>query len=96
MSRFYRVLVEPTLLGIATRRVWGRLGRPGREMIEHHASAGAAEVAGAKLIASKLKRGYRPASAFSLKHAKPVASAAGRAKRLPRISSHLSERTVFT
>ncbi|WP_163263864.1 WGR domain-containing protein [Chelativorans alearense] len=61
MARFYALSVEPTLFGaVALRRNWGRIGTWGRERLDLHADEEAAGKALARVLAQKLKRGYRP------------------------------------
>ncbi|MCT7377106.1 WGR domain-containing protein [Chelativorans salis] len=61
MARFYLLSLEPTLLGqIALRRNWGRIGTWGRQRLELHDDAQAARQAQARLLAEKLRKGYRP------------------------------------
>lgn len=62
MARFYVLSIEPTLFGpVALRRNWGRIGTWGRQRLELHADEDAARMAQARLLARKLKKGYRPA-----------------------------------
>ena len=59
MRRFYRMSVQPDLLGGASLvREWGRIGSRGRIMIEHHTDEGRAITALMKLAAVKRRRGY--------------------------------------
>ena len=60
MWRYYRLRVEPSLLGGWTLvREWGRIGVSRRQRIQHCSSIEAAEAARARLVSSKLRRGYR-------------------------------------
>jgi predicted DNA-binding WGR domain protein len=64
MARFYAVRVVPTLFGAwALVREWGRIGSPGRLRTDWFGSEGAAASAGDKLVARKLRRGYRAPAA---------------------------------
>jgi predicted DNA-binding WGR domain protein len=57
--RFYRLITMPNLFGGGSLvREWGRIGRPGQVKIEPYATED--EAAGAKLAASKRRRGYEP------------------------------------
>ena len=59
MARFYEVNVAPTLFGeTSVVRSWGRIGTQGRSTLETCGSAETAELAAAKAIRAKLKRGY--------------------------------------
>lgn len=41
-------------------RVWGRIGRPGRERTDWFATEGEAAAHRERLLRAKLRRGYRP------------------------------------
>jgi len=57
--RFYRLITIPNLFGgWSLVREWGRIG--GQVKIEPYATEDEAAVAGAKLAASKRRRGYEP------------------------------------
>jgi len=59
MNRFYALTVQRDLFGGASLiREWGRLGSPGRVVIEHHRDEGHAVNALSDLVAAKRKRGY--------------------------------------
>ena len=59
--RFYRLITMPNLFGgWSLVREWGRIGCPGQVKIEPYATEDEAAVAGAKLAASKRRRGYEP------------------------------------
>lgn len=59
MARFYRVDVAPTLFGeVSVVRSWGRIGTAGRTAFETCPTSEMAEIAAAKTICAKLKRGY--------------------------------------
>lgn len=59
MQRFYSMTVQPDLFGgTSLVRVWGRIGRPGRHMIEPHADEGQAINALMTLARRKMRRGY--------------------------------------
>jgi predicted DNA-binding WGR domain protein len=59
MARFYRLDVQPTLFGAWTLwREWGRIGSPGRVRAEPYPTAGAAQLALAKVLKAKARRGY--------------------------------------
>jgi predicted DNA-binding WGR domain protein len=60
MSRFYRLHVQPALFGewsVVTE--WGRIGSAGRVHVRFYASRDKAERAGERIVAAKLKKGYR-------------------------------------
>ncbi|MCF8472209.1 MAG: WGR domain-containing protein [Sphingomonadaceae bacterium] len=60
MRRFYRLDVQQTLFGeFALVREWGRIGRGGQVRSTPFPTRGQADVAMAKLYASKARRGYR-------------------------------------
>ena len=60
-ARFYRLITMPTLFGgWSLVREWGRIGHPGQVNVEPYATEDEAAVAGAKLAASKRRRGYEP------------------------------------
>jgi predicted DNA-binding WGR domain protein len=60
MSRFYKLDVQPTLLGgWSLIREWGRIGRPGTVRIEAHVTRGLADIALIATWARKRGRGYR-------------------------------------
>jgi len=60
MARFYVLSVEASLFGDATLvREWGRIGHPGRRMIEIHESEGRAVESLERWLARKRRRGYR-------------------------------------
>ncbi|MDF0515758.1 WGR domain-containing protein [Bradyrhizobium yuanmingense] len=60
MSRFYKLDVQPTLLGgWSLIRGWGRIGRVGTVRIEAHPTRGLADMALIAAWARKRGRGYR-------------------------------------
>jgi len=64
MRRFYVVEVSASMFGdSALVRSWGRIGRVGSVRVDLFASPGEAEAARARLVAAKLKKGYRPVGA---------------------------------
>lgn len=69
MARFYVLSIEPTLWGTyAVVRQYGRIGAFGRTHADHFATRGEAEVHRMRLAAAKMRRGYRPASAWARGH----------------------------
>jgi predicted DNA-binding WGR domain protein len=59
-KRFYRLLLMPSLFGeVQMLREFGRIGQPGRVMIETFDSEAEAQKKMDKLSSQKLKRGYR-------------------------------------
>lgn len=59
MARFYRMVVQPDLVGGATLiREWGRIGSPGRVVTEHYRDEGLAVDALTDLARIKARRGY--------------------------------------
>lgn len=63
MHRFYTVEVQPTLFGgVSVIRRWGRIGGPGRMMLETFDHLDDADRALKKLIIVKERRGYCCAS----------------------------------
>lgn len=59
MARFYRTDVQPDLFGgWSLWREWGRIGQAGKVTIENFKTAGAAELAQARLLRAKVQRGY--------------------------------------
>ncbi len=66
MARFYVLALERTLWGTyAVVRSYGRIGAFGRTHAEHFATRGEAEVHRMRLAAAKMRRGYRPVSAWA-------------------------------
>ena len=60
MARFYCLSVERSLFGDAVLvREWGRIGTLGRRRLDLFANAAQAQEAMCRLVASKVKRGYR-------------------------------------
>jgi predicted DNA-binding WGR domain protein len=60
MDRFYALDVHPDLIsGWTLLREWGRIGSPGRVVIEPFAGEQEAAKAGAEIEAAKRRRGYR-------------------------------------
>ena len=60
MCRFYAAEIQPTLFGgVSVVRRWGRIGGPGRVMLETFDRAEEAQAALTKLVAAKQRRGYR-------------------------------------
>ena len=60
MARFYAVQVVPTLFGSwALLREWGRIGSPGTLRTDWFATEEEAETARARLVLTKIRRGYR-------------------------------------
>lgn len=61
MFRFYALEVDGSLFGdCALVRSWGRIGTVGAVRVDLYPSRGEAEAARASLLASKLRKGYRP------------------------------------
>ncbi|MBI1622758.1 WGR domain-containing protein [Aquamicrobium zhengzhouense] len=57
--RFYALSLEPTLFGdVALVRRWGRIGTTGRQIIELHPDAQAAERAWQAQLKRRTQRGY--------------------------------------
>jgi predicted DNA-binding WGR domain protein len=62
MARCYAISVDPTLFGgAALTRRWGRIGTRGREIVELHDDAEAADTARERWRTIKTRRGYRAA-----------------------------------
>ncbi len=60
MARFYAVKVVPTLFGSwALVREWGRIGSPGTLRTDWFETEEEAEMARARLVLKKVRRGYR-------------------------------------
>ncbi|MFC3058492.1 WGR domain-containing protein [Paenirhodobacter populi] len=60
MRRFYAAEILPTLFGgVSVVRRWGRIGGPGRVMLETFDHAEEARAALTKLVSVKQRRGYR-------------------------------------
>ena len=60
MARFYAVQVVPTLFGSwALLREWGRIGRSGTLRTDWFTTEAEAEMARARLVRKKIRRGYR-------------------------------------
>lgn len=60
MARFYRVELLQDLFGMTTvERAWGRIGSRGQRLMVSFQTVHSAEVVTARLVRSKLKRGYR-------------------------------------
>ena len=60
MNRFYALTVHPDLIsGWTLLREWGRIGSPGRVVIEPFTDEREAMKAGVKIEAAKRRRGYR-------------------------------------
>lgn len=60
MAKFYAIEISGAMTGdYALIRSWGRLDTMGRIRIDLFATRGEAEVAKARLVAAKLRRGYR-------------------------------------
>jgi predicted DNA-binding WGR domain protein len=60
MQRFYALVVHPDLIsGWTLLREWGRIGSPGRVVIEAFAEEHEAVKASAGIEAAKRRRGYR-------------------------------------
>ena len=61
MNRFYALTVHPDLVsGWTLQREWGRIGSPGRVVIEPFPDEREAARAGAEIEAAKRRRGYQP------------------------------------
>jgi predicted DNA-binding WGR domain protein len=59
MARYYMVAIQYDLwAGPVLLREWGRIGSPGRIMIEDRPDAPPPELAARHLLAVKLRRGY--------------------------------------
>jgi predicted DNA-binding WGR domain protein len=59
MNRFYALTVQRDLFGGASLiREWGRMGSPGRVVIEHHRDEGHAVNALIDQVSVKRRRGY--------------------------------------
>ena len=59
MARFYAMSVQPTLFGECSLvRCWGRIGAPGRVMIETFSQPDQLVGARSKLVRQKHRRGY--------------------------------------
>lgn len=84
MARFYVMTVSGTLFGVsALVRCWGRIGTAGRIRIDLYPTRGEAEVAKARLLAQKLRRGYRPGRSRPAPFRKPVAKLCPSQAELP-------------
>ncbi|ASS59350.1 hypothetical protein BS629_12865 [Rhizobium leguminosarum bv. viciae USDA 2370] len=60
MARFYRLAIQPTLLGGSSLvRNWGQIGTEGRPMVELYDTPEAADTAFERVLGRKLRRGYR-------------------------------------
>ncbi len=60
VARFYALMIERDLFGsVVLVRHWGRIGGRGREQVEAHASEAEAGRAMDRIMAAKIKRGYR-------------------------------------
>ena len=60
MRRFYAAEIQPTLFGgVSVVRRWGRIGGPGRVMLETFDREDEAQAALTKLVTAKQRRGYR-------------------------------------
>ena len=60
MARFYAVQVVPALFGSwALVREWGRIGSPGTLRTDWFETEEEAEMARARLVLKKVRRGYR-------------------------------------
>jgi predicted DNA-binding WGR domain protein len=60
MNRFYALAVHPDLIdGWTLLREWGRVGSPGRVVVEPFEDEAKAEKAGARIEIAKQRRGYR-------------------------------------
>lgn len=60
MARFYRLQLQPTLIGEVTlMREWGRIGQSGTCHHDHYATEDAAKFALDALRQAKHRRGYR-------------------------------------
>lgn len=61
MQRFYRLSIEPTLLGDPALVIeWGRIGTVGRRRLQLYPRLEEAISRWHKIEAAKLRRGYRP------------------------------------
>ena len=59
-ARFYALMIERDLFGrVVLVRHWGRIGRRGRERAEAHPNEGEAGKALDRIVAAKMRRGYR-------------------------------------
>jgi predicted DNA-binding WGR domain protein len=59
MHRFYALAVHPDLIsGWSLQREWGRIGSPGRVVIEPFSDEHEAATSGAEIEAAKRRRGY--------------------------------------
>lgn len=60
VSRFYALAVQPDLFGAwCVVREWGRIGSPGRMVVQPFATEAEADAAAAQLRRQKERRGYR-------------------------------------
>jgi predicted DNA-binding WGR domain protein len=60
MNRFYALTIHPDLIsGWTLLREWGRIGSPGRVVVEPFANEHEAAKAGARIELVKRRRGYR-------------------------------------
>lgn len=72
MYRFYAVEVSGSLLGgCALVRSWGRMGTVGAVRVDLYPDRGEVEAARAKLLAGKLRKGYRPHGAAAPSERRP-------------------------
>lgn len=63
MFRFYGLSLQPTLFGeMSVMRSWGRIGTLGRQKVDIFATNDDAAKALSRLLAAKIKRGYRAAA----------------------------------
>jgi predicted DNA-binding WGR domain protein len=59
MARYYRLTVEKNLFGeFSLVRTWGRIGKRSQEKIELHITEHAAQVAMARKVQQKQRKGY--------------------------------------
>lgn len=59
MARFYCIHVAPTLfVEVSVLRTWGRIGTHGRTSVETCATSSDAEMAAARSLRQKVRRGY--------------------------------------
>jgi predicted DNA-binding WGR domain protein len=57
--KFYRIWLEPSLIDVAMRRQWGRIGSKGRVMSETYGTWSEAMKAFQRLHRLRLSHGYR-------------------------------------
>lgn len=63
VSRFYVLAVQPDLFGLwCVVREWGRIGSPGRMVVQPFATQAEAEAAATRLRRQKERKGYRCAT----------------------------------